>query len=106
MNLGGATPSPDQVGCRRLPDSRLCRNDLTTLEETVRAFPAAFDSDFSLSPDLWTPSSWTVDEPTELVLWENLDATDSGVTISGWCGTATVDPNTLAPVAVDGSTSG
>lgn len=79
-----------------LPNSMLCRIDLDRLDAAVRVFPAAFDSGFSPGLDPWTPSTWTIDQPTELVLWEHLDATDSGVTISGWSGTAAVNPVTLA----------
>ncbi len=38
-----------------------------------------------------------------LVLWEHLDATDAGITISGWSGTAIVDPITLALLNVEPS---
>lgn len=89
-----------------LPDSMLCRIDLATLDATVRVFPSALDSGYSPGPDRWTPSTWIIDEPTGLALWENLDATVSGITISGWSGTATIDPDTLALLAVDESASG
>ena len=44
-----------------------------------------------------------VDEPPGLVLWEQIEATDAGISISGWSGTATIDPITLAIVNVQPS---
>ena len=100
----------DAVYCIRqgdggLPDSMLCRIDLTTLDATIRVFPSALD--YSGPPsDSWIPANWTYDEPTDMVLWSNLDATDTSVTISGGSGTATIDPDTLAILTVDASASG
>lgn len=88
-----------------LPDSMLCRIDLATFDATVRVFPSALDSAFPPF-DGWMPSSWVVDAPTDMVLWENLDATDSGITITGSSGIATVDPDTLTILTLDESTSG
>ena len=89
-----------------LPDSMLCRIDLTTLDATVRVFPSALDSGFSPSLDRWTPATWTLDQSTDLILWQHLDTTGAAVTISGLTGTATIDPQTLALVAVDETTRG
>lgn len=41
-----------------------------------------------------------------MVLWENVEATDKLVTISGSSGAATVDPVTLALLTVDENPSG
>ena len=89
-----------------LPHSMLCRIDLDTFEATVRVFPDALNYQVGQSAYEWTPSSWTIDAPTNLVLWENLDITESGVTIGGHGGTATVDPNTLALLTIDDSRPG
>ena len=86
-----------------LPDSMLCRIDLDNLEATVRVFPSDLDSALQPRIDRWIPTTWTVDEPPGLVLWEHIDATDDDITISGWSGTATVDPITLAIVNIERS---
>jgi hypothetical protein len=96
----------DSIYCIRqgdggLPDSMLCRIDLATLDATVRVFPSALDSGFSLKPDRWVPASWTIDDPTDLVLWEHLDISADGITISGSSGSATVDPDTLELLTID-----
>ncbi|MCI0679132.1 MAG: hypothetical protein L0Z63_08860 [Actinobacteria bacterium] len=94
----------EAVYCRRqgdggLPDSMLCRIDRETLEAVVRVFPFEGTSDDVSWLDY--PDYWVIDGPTEHVLWEAFEITEDTVTISGWSGSATVDPQTLELIDVD-----
>lgn len=91
----------DAVYCVRqgdggLPDSMMCRIDRSTLAATMRVFPFVTDSVFGPGSDHFVPTNWTIDEPTDLVLWQRLDITDVGFEISGLSGSARVDPGSLA----------
>ena len=90
----------DAIYCIRqgdgaLGDSMLCRIDRSSLEATVRVFPSSLDSRFTQGGDWWAPAYWTIADPTGLALWQELDTAGDVITISGWSGTATVDPATL-----------
>jgi len=80
-----------------LANSLLCRIDLATLEPAVRIFPRD-GSEYDWS---WVPRGWTIDDPVGVVLWENLAVSDSGITISGHSGTATIDPQTLELLSIE-----
>lgn len=80
-----------------LPDSMLCRIDLSTGEITVRVFPPEFDSDFLDDPYL--PPGWVVDVAgnlgfQELVVVPGTDGATQQVILRGESDVA-VDPVTL-----------
>jgi len=90
----------DAVYCIRqgdgaLPASMLCRIDRDTLEAIVRVFPYDDDSDMTSGGAITLASYWIVEDPADYVLWETMTNNDGEITISGWSGTARVDPDTL-----------
>lgn len=78
-------------------DSMLCRIDRTTRDITVRVFPSDVDSIFDPSLGAWihVPDTWTFEEPSGLVLFEEMEVRDGTVFIAGHSGSAEVDPLTL-----------
>jgi hypothetical protein len=83
-----------------LPDSMLCRIDRTTLQATVRVFPSALEYQPDRYSDWYIPPTWTIDAPTDLVLWQTIGLVDGTLRITGHSGTAIVDPVTLELVEV------
>ena len=95
----------DAVYCIRqgdgaLPDSMLCRIDRTALDATVRVFPSTIDSAVGPGSGHHIPSTWIIDEPTNLALWQRLIISDGLVRISGLAGMAKIDPLTLEIIEV------
>lgn len=63
----------------------------------MRVFPWAVDSMFDPSSGngIYIPDTWTIEEPAELVLFEEMVAGDGTLSITGHSGSAEVDPFTL-----------
>lgn len=98
MNPQGLLVTDDAVYCSRqgdgaYPDSMLCRIDRATLEPYVRVFPWEFDSGFG--EDRYVPDYWVIDDPVDYVLWSELALVDGDITITGYSGSASVNPDTL-----------
>lgn len=78
------------------PDSMLCRIDRQSLARLVRVFPFSEDSVFMSGEDLPWARGWVIDEPRQVVLWQDWKRTDDLIEISGHSGSAQVDIDSLA----------
>lgn len=78
------------------PDSMLCRIDRQSLSRLVRVFPFTEDSLFTSGEDLPWTKGWVIDEPRQVVLWQDWKKSDDSITISGYSGSAEVDTESLA----------
>ncbi len=92
--------SPDAVYCSRqgdggLPDSMVCRIDRATGEALVRVFPWVSDSGFPPSPNTTLPEHWTINDPVELVVFEDIAGTEAAIAVSGSDGYALLDQTSL-----------
>lgn len=90
----------DAVYCIRqgdggVPDSMLCRIDRATFDAVVRVFPSAVDSAVGEGTRIFIPPNWTIEDPSDLVLWQRLTIEETRLTIEGISGSAKVDPITL-----------
>lgn len=92
----------DAVYCSRqgdggLPDSILCRIDRSTFEWKARIFPSSLDGWFPLSdPDtLHLPETWTVDDPPDVAIFQELRVVEGTLVTVGHDGQRHVDPETL-----------
>ena len=92
--------TPDAAYCARqgdggLPDSMVCRINRATGEALVRVYPWVNDSGYPPSSDTTLPEYWTINDPVELVVFENLAGTETAVAVSGYDGYALLDQTTL-----------
>lgn len=78
------------------PDSMLCRIDRQSFARLVRVFPFSEDSVFTTGEDLPWARGWVIDEPRQLVLWQEWKSADGSIVISGHSGSAQVDTDSLA----------
>ena len=62
---------------------------------SVRAFPWEFDSVFGTGSDLFVPDHWTINEPVNYVVWQEMSITTDGFFILGQSGAARINPDTL-----------
>jgi hypothetical protein len=60
-----------------------CRIDRFTDKWTVRVFPWQTDSAFGDDMERFIPDNWTIEDPTEYVLWEETTLEADDLFISG-----------------------
>lgn len=78
-----------------LPDSMVCRIDRATGEALVRVFPWTTDSGYPPPPGTVLPEHWEVNDPVELVVFQDLIGTHTAIAVSGQDGYALLDQTTL-----------